>query len=443
MSAASMALRLLSLDDKPDVSPPAVVQADRLPRETSHFFNGAATVREVLDWYAANNPNPSNCKKANLERARLYGLFAGALGDMSCSECRPHDLLAFINQRSLECSDWTKKRWNATLQRPFNFAVRLGLIARNPFKGVSFPEGQNGRDWTAGEYRALLQNAKPHLRRLIIFIRFSGCRPGEARNLAWRNVKIDSNAIILEEHKTVAKTRRPRRIPLNHVLVKLLLWVRRNIPTNAKRLFLNAFGKPWTMCALTHAIADIREKGGLSDEVRLHGGRHTFRDKRHPCRCRCYHAGRDPGARRHCHDSTLYTFGREVGSSERSDGTGHRIQAQEETERVNHVVDPSLLSQDGSGGSFLRRASRRRRVRGIISGFFSEFLFAGAQSGSLRVDVCRVPPGARQLHPPPLLSQDGGGGVFMRRSGVGSSSQSADPPPTCSQRPRKAPSFLE
>jgi integrase len=282
MTAASNILRLHAPDDTreepalAEVPPAAPVQPSPPTADKAHFFVGGATVRQVLEWYATNNPKPSTCKKAEKERTRLYGLFAGVLGDRPCSECRPHDLLTFINQRAGQKSAWTTKRWNSTLQKPVNLAVTLGLIDKNPFKGLRFPEGQNGRDWNAWEYRMLLQNAKPHLRRLIIFIRFSGCRPGEARNLAWRNVKIDLNAIILEEHKTYAKTKKPRLVPLNHVLVKLLLWLRRNTPTNAKRLFLNAFGRSWTMRALTGAFADIRERAGLSDEVRLHSGRHFF-----------------------------------------------------------------------------------------------------------------------------------------------------------------------
>jgi integrase len=282
MTAAPMPLRLLAPDDTraeatpADMPPAAPVQPIPPTADKAHFFVGGATVRQVLEWYASNNPKPSACKKAEKERTRLYGLLASVLGDRPCSECRPYDLLTFLNQRAGQNSAWTIKRWNSTLQKPFNLAVRLGLIERNPFKGLTFPDGENGRDWSAGEYRALLKNGKPHLRRLINFIRFSGCRPGEARNLAWRNVKIDSNAIILEEHKTFAKTKKPRLVPLNHVLVKLLLWLRRNTPTNAKRLFLNAFYKPWTMGSLTKAFADIRERAGLSDEVRLHSGRHFF-----------------------------------------------------------------------------------------------------------------------------------------------------------------------
>ena len=99
-----------------------------------------------------------------------------------CSACRPHDLLKFINQFVGE-NNWTRKRWNSTFQRPFNVAVRLGFVAKNPFKGLTFPDGEDGRDWTHDEYLALLKHAKLHVRRFIVMIRIFGLRPGEVRNL--------------------------------------------------------------------------------------------------------------------------------------------------------------------------------------------------------------------------------------------------------------------
>ena len=36
------------------------------------------------------------------------------------------------------------------------------------------------------------------------------------------------------------------------------------------------FGDPWTIRSITQAIADIRLRSGLPDDVVLHGLRHTF-----------------------------------------------------------------------------------------------------------------------------------------------------------------------
>ena len=239
------------------------------------FRCAAATVADVFDWYRANSPTRIQTGTGERERLRLYKMLAEVIGPVSCSECRPHHLLTFINERASE-NAWTRRRWNATLQRPFNYATRLGLIPNNPFKGLAFPEGENGRDWTDDEYRALLRAAKPHMRRVIVMIRFSGMRPGEVRGLEWKHVDVAAGAIVLDKHKTVAKTKKSRLIPLNTVTVKLLAWLRRNHLPRARQIFLNSFFRPWSCKALTKTVQAIREKVGLGDDVKLHGGRHTF-----------------------------------------------------------------------------------------------------------------------------------------------------------------------
>jgi len=77
------------------------------------------------------------------------------------------------------------------------------------------------------------------------------------------------------KHKASKKTRRPRCIVLNSVLVKLVKWlVPRAGPDG--HLFLNAFGRPWTTDALTKNVRRLRENLGLPDDVKLYGCRHAF-----------------------------------------------------------------------------------------------------------------------------------------------------------------------
>ncbi len=67
-----------------------------------------------------------------------------------------------------------------------------------------------------------------------------------------------------------------RRIPFNHVTLKLFLWLRRNSHGRQGHVFRNARGLPWTMGAFVKRILRLRQAADLSPEVKLHGGRHTF-----------------------------------------------------------------------------------------------------------------------------------------------------------------------
>jgi integrase len=292
-------------------APQADGRADAAP-----FRSDDATVRDVVLWHQDNPARKVASAVAETERRRIWQMLCehrpdpstgSTFGDRPCSQCRPFELLGFINALlGVAASDWTRKRWNATVQAPFNAAERLGLIVKNPFRGLSFPEGEDGRDWTDDEYQAILRNARPAFRRLVVALRFSGLRPGEGCGLAFPRISFEEGRIVIDQHKTRHRTKKPRVIPTNTVLVKLFDWLRRHNPPGRSGAILNSFGRPWvrsmadtTLRRLRARVnaqvgelhARLRPDGtdprtgrrcpakllvGLPDDVKLHGARHTF-----------------------------------------------------------------------------------------------------------------------------------------------------------------------
>jgi integrase len=236
--------------------------------------SAAPTVKAVIDWFIEFNPKPSKSPVADTEQRRIWALFVSKYGRKLVAEMRGFELVEFVAGQVGVRSNWTRKRWNATVQKPFNKAVKLGIIASNPFRGVSFPDGKEGRDWTDEEFRALLRNTSPCFRRVLVAVRFSGMRPGEVREVEWSEVRESLNALVIDASKT--KTKLTRRIPFNHVLLKLILWLRRRSPLATGAVFVNSRGEPWTIGAFVSRIDRLREAAGLPSDVRLHGGRHLF-----------------------------------------------------------------------------------------------------------------------------------------------------------------------
>lgn len=243
------------------------------PEDTS-VRDAPPTVRSVIEWFVGR-PITSASVVAAKERARLLANFQARYGHLAIDDCRAADLLAFIDSYPGVKSDWTRRRIRGTICRPFNLAASLGMIVRNPFAGVAIREGPQGRDWTAAEYRAILRASKPHFRRLIVFVRVSGARPGEARKLQWEHVREEVEAIVEREHKTAHITHEARRIYFNRIIIKLLDWLRRH-KAHHQFVFVNAEGKPWTIGALTHRMRDVRRRAKLDRSVKVGGGRHTF-----------------------------------------------------------------------------------------------------------------------------------------------------------------------
>lgn len=234
------------------------------------------TVAQVIDWFLANDARMTN-PDARRERARVLGLFAANYGERPVDEMIGADLVEFLNAQAGVRTRWTRKRWIGTVKRPFNLAARLGIISGCPFSGVSIGKGKRGRDLSPSEFQSAMRNATPVFRRVLIFLRFSGARPGEMRTLEWVHIRDLARAIVRSEHKTESTLDdpRPRQIQLNAVLIKLLAWLKRK-RFHTRWVFTNTFGRQWTTRRLCANLAKIRGKTGLAFDVKLYGCRHAY-----------------------------------------------------------------------------------------------------------------------------------------------------------------------
>lgn len=236
-------------------------------------------VRQVLDHFIARGLKGDPLAVA--EKKRILGLFGAEFGNQLIDDCIPDDLLEWITAHPDWQSDWTKGRVARTVQRPFNWCLRRGLITRNPFWGVSFPEGERGRPLTKEEFSSLLGATDEFVKRPLIFLRFSGARPSELCKAQWEMIDFDRAVLVLVKHKSAhsRKDKRPRIIALSAPVVKLLLWIKRHERPSAF-VFLNSLGKPWTRNALDMRIWRLRTKLGLPKDAKLYGARHAFATER-------------------------------------------------------------------------------------------------------------------------------------------------------------------
>ncbi len=230
------------------------------------------TVRQVVEWFRARYPKKV-VKSVQFERERIWTAFMELYGPRRCADCRAYMLHEFIMSQVNVKETWTRRRWATVINLPFNYALQMGLVDRNPFKGVKFESGNRGRDWTDAEFRAMLRGAQAPFRRILCAIRFSGMRPGEVRTLKWEYVRPELKTIIIPADKSKSRVRRA--IPFNKVIVKLLAWCRRHNPENPF-IFLNLRGLPYTNGGATCYLRRLRVRSGLPTTLKLHGGRHTF-----------------------------------------------------------------------------------------------------------------------------------------------------------------------
>lgn len=249
----------------------------------------AQTIASVIIHYLARAKGKLSGRTL-YERRAILQRFADDRGERLASDCLPLTLSDWIDGQKAWQSDWTRHTANAAIQRAFNWAVKQRVIPGNPFAGVSYPTGGRRRPMTDDEFRALLRETgksgygktrKPtpgaRVRQLLFFMRWTGCRPGEAASLKWTDLNIEAASIVLKVHKTsrTQKEPQPRVIMLMPVVCRLLAWIRRR-GEPGEYVFHNHRMTTWNRSNLSLRIRRTRERAGLPNDVKLYGIRHGF-----------------------------------------------------------------------------------------------------------------------------------------------------------------------
>src|SRR5262245_2882755 len=268
----------------------------------------ALRVADVIERYLKLS-RPEYSERAFEERRRYLQLFAEAHGfrKVNDRDCLPVHVQEWLAEHPGWRSDWTKAQVVAIVMRPFNWAAENRLIPANPFRGVTRAEGEPRRPLTDAEFQKVLRHAtvwkkrKPaagrypsgrkvcpsdrrrrqrpspaaRFRQVLIFLRFTGCRPGEATRLRWDDVDLDARELLLRKHNTSNKPKRPRRVPIHPVVLKLLIYLKRlNQP--GPFVFLTVRKTPWHRVSLAQRLRRVRAAAGVAGDAKLYGLRHRF-----------------------------------------------------------------------------------------------------------------------------------------------------------------------
>lgn len=240
--------------------------------------NGASgtglTVGQVVTIFLSHSTGVS---RATIDRNRIIEQFVADFGTSLVSDLRPVDLIFWVAARKKWKSDWTKRNVIHSIVRPLNWAVRLGIIDRNPLAHVSHPEGEPGEPMNEWEYRAILRLSDAWFRRASMFMFFQGCRTCEMRELEWSFIDWKLGVAIIRRHKTAKtrKDRKPRVLVLHPVTLRLLQWMRAK-RFNERFVFTNRFRRPWNSACISTRMKRIRRIAGIRPGCSLYGLRHLF-----------------------------------------------------------------------------------------------------------------------------------------------------------------------
>jgi integrase len=202
-------------------------------------------------------------------------MFIDAHGDavnLSATSLKPFDLAEWIDKH-----DWSanyRRGIIAAVQRPFNWAVKLGYIRENPIRHLEKPSATRREQIITPEQwpaiRDRYSDGDP-FRDLLEFAWETGCRPQEVKKIEARHVQIAAHRVLFPKDEAKGK-KRPRVIymtPRAEAIVACLLALR---PTGL--LFLNADGAPWTSYAINCRFCRLKKH--LGTKYGLYAARHGF-----------------------------------------------------------------------------------------------------------------------------------------------------------------------
>lgn len=246
-----------------------------ISRSSALSLPAAPTVRQLIDLYLDLEGPELSANSLRQRRAHLEA-FAEKFGRYPYDQIHKSDLKAWIRSRPSWKSEDTRCNVVRGIKRLFSWAEDDERIPHNPFRKFHQPEGQPRRAMTEDEFSACLRGTDAVFRRVLIFLRYCGCRPGEVAALDWTMVDWNRSVVTLQKHKTRKKTGKPRTLYLSPVLVRLLRWCERNRLPDQDCIFVNARGWRWTGGRLSQRLQELRDKLGLPDDCKLYGLRHKL-----------------------------------------------------------------------------------------------------------------------------------------------------------------------
>ncbi len=172
---------------------------------------------------------------------------------------------------------WLLRKVNGTtlninlraLKAGFEYAVMLGWIEKNPFKGVKqvhVPEPDYPVYLDEDEVKQLFAAIPdPEFRRLIRFYLLTGCRRTEAMQIDWRDVDLEKRTIVIRASTT--KTKKNRVLQIGDKLHDLLV---EQGPKKQGKLFPR-----WKTGSVTAMFRRYVRVCGFNRKITVHSLRHT------------------------------------------------------------------------------------------------------------------------------------------------------------------------
>jgi integrase len=226
-------------------------------------------------------------RKRTAEKVRFVDSFAAQFGELPAAQCKRQDLTRWLLGHPEWASDHTKADACRVIVGCFRWAEREDLVPKNPFAGLRLTfDLQPRKAMTRKQYTLMMDQGQRGksgriksgraLRRSLFFLRRSGARTCEMREMEWKDVDFQAGTVTLWTHKTKKSSAQARVIGLEPCLLRFLRNLHRRRGVIGGHVFLNGRGKPWKCCSFARLFRTYARKAGVAESVSAYALRHSF-----------------------------------------------------------------------------------------------------------------------------------------------------------------------
>ena len=244
----------------------AAPDAKPVAKPVEDGFTVAEIFDKFLDW-CGKHRSP---KTYEWNRYRIQ-MFIDAMGDavhIAAAALKPFHLMEWVDKHTNPSDDKISK-WSSTyrrgiisaVQRPLNWAVRMGYIQENPIRHIEKPAVTRREAVVTTEQWPVIRDRYKEgdpFRNLLDFSWETGCRPEEVKKIEARHVQIEQHRIVFPKEEAKGK-KKPRVIymtPRAEAIIKPCL-------ETVGCIFRNADGKPWTSFAINCRFCRLEKHLGV------------------------------------------------------------------------------------------------------------------------------------------------------------------------------------
>ena len=274
------AQRILGIENKPEDSREEQVSSRIFAEWMDEYEAYLRDNRKVSEGYRKTMHSTILVVKAYLNYSRRPKMLLAKIDSAFYKGFLAYMKGAYKNKKSpknpLPLSEKTMLLNQSNLNTMLNFAVREGLLEKNPFYELDLKEKihktPGDREYlTVQELKALAATStgSPMTKQTFLFCCFTGLRHSDMASLRWQDIqKTDAGEII--NLPSMQKTKHPVIIPLG-IQAKSWLPERNGVEPDAK-VFPDA---PTIGCA-DRALKHMAKNAGINKTISFHCSRHTF-----------------------------------------------------------------------------------------------------------------------------------------------------------------------